>query len=55
MQHMFSPIPHIAAAIEVYVVSDSSYYDALRLLEGTPITEQLMATTETRKLISKLL
>lgn len=26
MQHMFSPIPHIAPAIEVYLVSDSSYY-----------------------------
>lgn len=34
MQHMFSPIPHIAPAIEVYLVSDTSYYSTLYLHKG---------------------
>ena len=41
MQHMFSPIPHITSAIEVYLVSDSSYYTTLYLHKGALSSEEL--------------
>lgn len=34
MRHMFSPVPHITPAIEVYLVSDISYYNTLYLHKG---------------------
>lgn len=57
MQHMFSSIPHITPAIEVYLISDTSYYRTLYMHKG-PLALQVTyfgIPIKTKKLTVNLL